>query len=132
MHYLDIATADDIEGHRKEIKTIKTFPKLFIQGVQLIQNRYLYCLHNEWDSNSSINSVGILDLATLDHTKELMFPIFPICNALVGVNNEIVYSEPGHKIMFLRNYKEIAIIPLLHENVINFEHMKKKSEYLAT
>ena len=71
-----------------------------------------------------------MDLATLlkDPTKKP--PLIPIMSAICGVNSEIMYSEQSEKLVIMMGFNRIAIIPLLHRNLLPFEGMSHKRDYL--
>ena len=79
----------------------------FIQGLKLIENRYLYVLHNKLSKPayimnlktgtpqqraraallSSGNGAAMLDLSTLFTDPSKRCPMIPICSAVVGCND---------------------------------------------
>ena len=51
-------------------------------------------------------------------------------SALVGANDFIDFDLVTQTIAFIRNYKEIALMPLPHRNTIKFFGMGNKSDYV--
>lgn len=103
-----------------------------IQGLQLIQNRYMYIMFNKVSQPlldpkhseprararmmllQSGNGAGIIDLQSLTKDLRARCPLIPICEAIVGCNNQIIYSQINQKIVLLQGYNRLKIIPLLH------------------
>jgi len=51
-------------------------------------------------------------------------------SAICGVNSEIMYSENSQKLVIMMGFNRIAILPLLHLNLLPFEGMLNKKSYL--
>lgn len=71
-----------------------------------------------------------MDLETLRYDVKKRLPLIPICSAMVGCNNQIIFSEVNQKIVLLQGYNRIKIFPLLHQNVLYFRNMKSRDQYL--
>ena len=56
--------------------------------------------------------------------------MIPIMEATCGVNSEIMYSEQSERIVIMMGFNRIAILPLLHRNLLPFERMVDKTSYL--
>lgn len=82
---------------------------MFIRGVHLFKDRYLYVLYNrKLNANASAsqietesNGFGILDLDCLNTNVSTTPLLLPICDAIVGINNEFVFCEADKRIAFL-------------------------------
>ena len=51
-------------------------------------------------------------------------------SAICGVNSEIMYSDNNKKLVVMQGFNRVGILPLLHLNVLPFEGMKHKTQYL--
>ena len=56
----------------------------------------------------------------------------PICEAIVGTNGAISFSETNHKLVFLEGYNKLKIIPLLHQNLLRLKSHEKNDYLFAT
>ena len=78
------------------------------------------------------NGFGVIDLKMylqgLNKTRPF---ILSIMSSVVGVNSELAFSECNQKIVFLNSYEQVKVVPLLHQNVLDFEGMLPKANYLA-
>jgi hypothetical protein len=78
------------------------------------------------------NGFGVIDLKIylqgLNKTRPF---ILSIMSSVVGVNSELSFSECNQKIVFLNSYEQVKVVPLLHQNVLDFEGMLPKANYLA-
>ena len=119
-----------------------------IQGLQLIENRYMYIMFNKvyqplLDTKDvdpkrkaniallrSGNGAGFIDLETLKTNIKARCPLIPICGAVVGCNNQIIFSEINQKIVILQGFGRLKIIPLLHQNLLQLRNMKPRDQYL--
>mmetsp|Transcript_40532 Transcript_40532/g.53168 ORF Transcript_40532/g.53168 Transcript_40532/m.53168 type:complete len:86 (+) Transcript_40532:727-984(+) len=71
-----------------------------------------------------------MDLETLLSEKARKPTLIPIMSAICGVNSEIMYSESSKKIVIMQGFNRIAILPILHLNILPFEGMQSKQNYL--
>jgi len=55
--------------------------------------------------------------------------IIPIIGAICGVNSEIMYSEENQKIVIMLGFNQIAVLPMLHINMLPFEGQERKEVY---
>ena len=69
------------------------------------------------------NGAGFMDLQTLKENKHARLPLVPICSAIVGCNNQIIFSEYNQKIVLLQGFNRMKIFPLMHQNVLYFRNM---------
>ena len=67
---------------------------------------------------------------TLREDIRAKFPLVPICTALVGCNNQIIYSEENQKLVILQGFNKLKIIPQLHQNLIYLRKQKNRDKYL--
>ena len=66
------------------------------------------------------NGLGYIDLDMIQSDANARPPLIPVCNASVGCNNQIVFSEVNQKLIFLRGVNRgLEIIPLLHQNLLH-------------
>ena len=59
-----------------------------------------------------------------------MNPMVPVCEAIVGKSCSIIYSESNKKLVIIQGFNRVKIIPILHENLIQFKNMYKRDKYL--
>jgi hypothetical protein len=50
---------------------------------------------------------------------------------MVGVCGLIDYNEDNCRFAYMKDYEEVAIVPVLHRNNISFFAMKVRSEYIV-
>ena len=148
VHIYDIESAIK-DGMNSYVATrVETKHDVNITGVQLISDRYMYCLYNKKgtrsakismsasstntkiDSTIGQNGLGLIDLDGIEENIERSLAPMPIVNTICGANAELVFSEINQKLVFVENYHNIKMVPLLHQNVINFEGQKSKDQYL--
>jgi hypothetical protein len=109
MYHLDLTSAKQ-EGTRTYVNDFTVYENIYIRGVQLINNRFLYVLHNPENNLSSRgsadidiskdfrltkNGLGLIDMLQFkEPLPEGEIPIIlPICEAIVGVNYEIAFRR---------------------------------------
>ena len=70
-----------------------------------------------------------MDLEAVLLSPNLRPTVVPIIGAICGVNSEIMYSEDTQKIVIMLGFNRIAVLPLLHLNLLPFEGQLDKSNY---
>ena len=71
-----------------------------------------------------------MDSSTLIDDPTVRPTIVPIMKAICGVNSEIMYSRYNQKIVMMQGFNRIAVLPLLHLNMVPFDDMGPKNQYL--
>ena len=74
--------------------------------------------------------MAYMDLDLLREDITSLNPMVPVCEAIVGKSCQIIYSESNKKLVILQGFNRIKIIPILHENLIQFKNMHKRDQYL--
>ena len=87
--------------------------------------------NNKVDCINGTNGLSLIDLKNIEQEIETKSFVIPIMNTILGANTELVFSEANQKLVLVENYHQITMIPVVHQNVLNFEGIKRKSEYLA-
>mmetsp|Transcript_2944 Transcript_2944/g.3488 ORF Transcript_2944/g.3488 Transcript_2944/m.3488 type:complete len:91 (-) Transcript_2944:54-326(-) len=73
---------------------------------------------------NNTSGLGFIDLETLLYNQVQQPMIIPIMSAICGVNSEIMYSESSKKIVIMQGFNRVAILPILHLNILPFEGMQ--------
>lgn len=60
------------------------------------------------------NGAGFIDISPLKQDITAKCNLIPICEAIVGTNNSITFSESNQKLVFLQGFNRLKIIPILH------------------
>lgn len=121
-----------------------------IQNLRLIDKRHMYSLYNRdaRKKNSRLtnpmqmtryamlntgNGVGYMDMKTLLEDIRATPNQIPITNAVVGLNDQIRFSQENNTLVFMQGVDSgLKILPLVHLNLLPLNKMKARSEYIFT
>lgn len=80
--------------------------------------------------SAGANAFGMMNLDMLSQNIKADFQCIPVCEAMVGANNSLDFSDSNQRLVFLEKYTNIVSLPILHHNVMNFNQMRNKNFYL--
>ena len=73
--------------------------------------------------------MSMIDLTTLEHDMSKLYPV-PICSSVVGCNQQITYNEEQQSLVIQPDFQKLRIMPMLHQNIVQFKQMKDRATYL--
>ena len=73
--------------------------------------------------------MSMIDLTTLEHDMSKLYRV-RICSSVVGCNQQITYNEEQQSLVIQPDFQKLRIIPMLHQNVVQFKRMSDRSTYL--
>ena len=75
--------------------------------------------------------MGYMDLSNVLENMEAPHSQLPITPAVVGVNDQLIFSKENQNLVFMKGVNcGLHIVPLLHLNLLAFKNMKPRKEYL--
>ena len=75
--------------------------------------------------------MGYMDLLSVEENMEATPTQLPITPAVVGVNDQLIYSKENQNFLFMKGVNcGLHIAPLLHRNTLAFQNMKSRDQYL--
>ena len=78
-----------------------------------------------------VNHPGIKLFSLNNLVNKNCLQLFDIESAIVTRNNHIDFSEDNQRIIYMKNYETVHIVPPLHRTTISFIGMLPRDRYLA-